>query len=116
MVNPVSTRTEFAGVETRLGEVDLSRAIAYITYVSKYIIYRTTTKTTYNTVTYEIVSRVITAISRVYNLEHGNIKTQISTVIPTYIVAEVRTETKQGAKTETGGNIPRTRPPQAIPI
>lgn len=94
-----NTRTEFVGVETRLGNIDFVAGVATFTIVSRYLIYRTNYRTNYRTITYSIVSRVATAVNRTYQLEFGNIRSQFTTVIPTFLVLEVRTFTL----TETAG-------------
>lgn len=115
----MSTRTEFMGVETRLGDVNLSAGVATISLISRYLVYRTNYRTNYRTVTYSIVSQIATAVYRTYELEYGNIKSQIITVIPTQLVLDVKTYTITGGGGKEGSQpepVPAPAPKQASPI
>ncbi|MEM1696365.1 MAG: hypothetical protein QXQ90_07195 [Desulfurococcaceae archaeon] len=114
----MSTRTELASIETILGSVDFENLIAYITLLSRYMIYQTVTSTIYRTVTYSIISHLITAISRTYFLTFGNIQTRWQTVIPTQVLVTVYTVTVTPTETQTPTPTPTqtpTPPPTETP-
>lgn len=110
----MSARTELVNIETVVGSVDFDKLIAYITLLSRYRIYQTTTSTAYRTVTYSIVSQLITAISRTHYLTFGNIQSQWYSVIPTQILVTVYTLTVPGTPAQTQAGTP-TPTPTATP-
>ncbi|MEM0458974.1 MAG: hypothetical protein QXZ31_03825 [Thermofilaceae archaeon] len=111
-----SARTELVSIETVLGSVDFSRLVAYITLLSRYRIYQTVTSTIYRTVTYSIVSQLITAILRTYYLTFGDMQSQWYSVIPTQILVTVYTVTMAEAQAPAGAGAPTPTPtPARIP-
>lgn len=87
----MSVRTELAGIQTVLGDVDLDRAVATFTILSRFKVFKTSYNTQYNTVTQRIVSRVVTAVLRTYTLRYGDVNTRFVTRIPTNLLVTVYT-------------------------
>lgn len=99
----MSERTVLASIETRLGNIDLARGVAYVTLLSRYTVYRTVTRTNYRTITHTVVSEIVTAITRTYNISYGNIQTSIVTILPTNYIRTTYTVTAMPPAQQGGG-------------